>query len=450
VIFDVSGLQRVLGPPAVIAVEVARLSAAYGLVARVAVAGTMTAAWLLAHARSGVTVVPAGEEAASLAELGIETLEALACEGLRPQASGFRKDAATKLSPRPDFDILAILQRWGLRTLGDFAKLPEADVRTRLGEAGARLHRAARGLDAAPLVPAAEPARFCERIELEWPIEGLEPLSFVVGRLCESLATVLERADRGAVAITTRLRLVTRATHERTLSLPAPIREARVLRTLILLDLESHPPPAAIDVVEIDLGVTPARIVQGSLLTRTLPSPDTLATLVARLSALMGDTRVGAPALVDSHDERAVEMKAFDPGVGPRASGLRNTSSPSLQAQEAPKPLRPVLRRFRLPVAAEVVVEHGAPVHVRPSTRGLPGGRVVTRAGPFRSSGRWWPASVRTADFCEASPKPGEGGARRGFDRDEWEVELEGAAGGVDRLARDRATGRWEIEGEFD
>src|SRR5690606_35379825 len=82
------------------------------------------------------------------------------------------------------------------------------------------------------------------------------------------LATQLERADRGAVAIDTTLHLTTRTTHVRRLELPAPMRDARVLRTLILLDLESHPPPAGIDAVELRVDVTPGRIVQRSLLAR--------------------------------------------------------------------------------------------------------------------------------------------------------------------------------------
>jgi len=89
----------------------------------------------------------------------------------------------------------------------------------------------------------------------------------------------------------------------------------------------------------------------------------------------------------------------------------------------------PALRRFRLPIAADVCVEHGAPVAVRPCARGVSGGRVIARAGPWRSSGHWWALD------------------RRGWDRDEWEIEL---PDGVYRLARDRGTGRWEIEGGYD
>ena len=91
---------------------------------------------------------------------------------------------------------------------------------------------------------------------------------------------------------------------------------------------------------------------------------------------------------------------------------------------------RIVVRRFRLPIAARVEVERGGPVRLIASSSAIPASRIVNRAGPWHSSGRWW-ATDRT-----------------GWDRDEWDVEL--ASGGCYRLARDRKTGNWEIEGEID
>ena len=448
VVFDVSGLERVVGPPAAIAAEVHRMSAGLGPL-RLAIAGTMTTAWLIAHAEGivpergeALTIVPAGEEAARLAGLEIGVLRMLPDAGpALPAPSPGRDRRLADRRRTTHVECLTILRRWGLRTLGDLARLSEADVRTRLGEAGARLHCAARGLDAIPLVPTPEPARFVERIELEWPIEGLEPLSFVLARLCEALSTALERADRGAVTVVTRLRLVTRATHERALQWPAPIRDARVLRTLILLDLESHPPDAAIDVVELELGVTPARIVQGSLLARSLPPAEDLATLVARLGALMGDTRVGAPRLLDTYDERAVAMQTFcppDPTDQKRRDRPPDPPQPGAESpvSRAAPCLAPCFRRFQLPVAVAVVLDRGAPSHVTPSARGLPGGPIVARAGPWRSSGRWWvPAGARPSEET--------------WDRDEWDVEV-ASAGCVYRLARDRMSGQWQVLGTFD
>ena len=100
------------------------------------------------------------------------------------------------------------------------------------------------------------------------------------------------------------------------------MRDARVLRTLALLDLESNPPPAAIDRVAVAVDVTEGRVLQFGLFARALPT-DKLATLLARLGALMGTDRIGAPSLVDTYRPGAFAMAKFDP---PRnfESAMRN------------------------------------------------------------------------------------------------------------------------------
>ena len=303
IVFDASGLERVIGSPGEIAHAVDALARENRIGVRVALASTRVAAWLLAHAaRSSITVVDAAQTRAAVAALPVTSLSIL------PGSTPRRRRSASGTSE----EVIATLMRWGLRTLGEVAALPRAEVHTRLGAEGVRLHQAACAEDADPLVPAGETPPFLERCVLEWPIEGLEPLTFVLSRLCDALSVSLERADRGAVTVTTTLQLVTRERHTRTLNLPSPMRDARTLRTLIRLDLESHPPPAAVDVVTVTLGVAPGRIVQGSLLERTLPAPEQIETLIARLRALMGESRVGAPAVLDSHDDRGVGMKTFE------------------------------------------------------------------------------------------------------------------------------------------
>ncbi len=81
-----------------------------------------------------------------------------------------------------------------------------------------------------------------------------------------------------------------------------------------MLDLESHPPPAAIDIVAIEVDPAPGRVLQYSLLERARPSAETLATLTARLGALVGESRAGQPVLLDSHGPDAFEMRRFAPG----------------------------------------------------------------------------------------------------------------------------------------
>ncbi len=296
IVLDLSGLSKLFGDARAIAEEIRRTAAdrlracpERHRAVRVAIAGSRTAARLLVRHRAGLTIVAPGTEASVLAALPLALLDEINTKSQIPipnsqspvthPKSSINQQSPISNQPSP----LCVVRQWGIRTLGELAALPPDDVMARLGLPGIEWQRLARGEDARPLVPAVPEERFEQSLELEWPIEGLEPLSFVLGRLFEPLSAHLERRDRGAAVLHVRLRLVTRAVHERSLQLPAPMRDARALRTLALLDLESHPPDAAIDCVTVAIDPTPGRVVQFSLLTRPLPSPEQLSTLNARL-----------------------------------------------------------------------------------------------------------------------------------------------------------------------
>jgi len=299
---DVSGLDRLIGPPAAIARELRRDADARGMHVHVALAPSRAAALILALARPGMTIVAPGQERESLAAVPVAVLRNFQ---LSSSLKSQHDDETSKLK------IESCLERWGIKTLGEFAALPPADLSSRLGPQALAWQAMARGEDTAPLVPTLPDERFESSLELEWPVEDLEPMSFVLTRLLEPLSTRLERRDRGAAVLHLELRLVSRETNARALQLPSPIRDVRTLRTLLLLDLESHPPPAAVDRVTILIDPTPGRVVQHTLFTRAHPTPEQLSTLLARLGALMGQDRIGAPATVDSYRPGAFRMEPF-------------------------------------------------------------------------------------------------------------------------------------------
>src|SRR5687767_1766758 len=359
VVLDIAGLGRLLGDAHGIASELLRTAVERGVKCSIGVAPTQTAAQLIAMANAEVTVVT-GDVATAIAHLPLEVLARLKARTTSDLVRGCR--------------LFEILRRWGMRTLGEFAALPPDEVAARFGANGVAVQRLARGIDPRPLDPDPGVPRFIEMMELEWPIEELEPLSFVFARLLDPLAAALERADKAAAAIRADLRLVNRTVHARMLQLPAAIRDPRVLRTLLLLDLESHPPSAGIDIVTIEVDPAPSRIVQFSLLERATPSPETLATLTARLNALVGEARVGSALLLDSHRPDAFAMQRFSPKDS-------RTSSPE---SRTPSPV--IMRRYRPPVAIRVTVERGRPVHIAIDRKGMPGGKVEQAAGPWRAS----------------------------------------------------------------
>ncbi len=430
---DIGGLGRLLGTPAEIGEELKRAAEDRGLSLHVAIAPTRTAALLLALARPGVMVVPPGGERQAVAPLPLGVLRHYPRELYGTDEQCGR--------------VIDLLRRWGLRTLGDLAELPARPLSERLGQDGVAWRRLARGEDLQPLAPGAAEAPIEETLDLEWPVEGLEPLSFVLARVCEPLAERLAAKDLAAVALHLSCRLVSREAATRDLQLPAPMRDPKVLRTLLLLHLESHPLGAGLDRLTLRVDAAPARVTQFSLLARAQPFPEQMATLLARLSALVGESRVGAAALVDSHRPGAFAMGRF---AGWKTDAAARVSPPAGQGHGAgegagpaqsgsagllARSVRPGFRRFRVPVPARVMVREGKPVRVATGRRGLDGGAVTASAGPWRTSGDWW---------CV---KEGSGRVE-GWNRDEWDVAL--ADGGVYRVFRDRSRDCWFVDGIVD
>ncbi len=468
VLLDASGLSRLFGTAQELGEHLRDASAE----TRVAIASTQTAAALLALGRPGLTVVDPGKEASVLAPLGVSVLDRFERlselgEPVEPgepaePGSGWHHPRhthqASRRRPRVgDNRQLEILTKWGIRTLGALAALPGAEVFERLGHRGVRWQAFARGEDARPMVPWVDEVPFEAALELEWPIEGLEPLSFVLARLLEPLAERLERADRGATVLLTALRLTTKVVFTRTLQLPAPMRDPKTLRTLILLDLETHPPDAPIDTVRVVIEPTPGRIVQWTLLERAQPAVEQVSTLIARLTALMGQGHIGSPRLADTWRPGAFAMSDFrcqetmadvrsqetmadvrsqiadqlqksDVSIGIQSSNLKS----AMDLQSDLCNLRSALRRFRFPVPARVVVNEGRPVRVQVERQGFSSGAILQAAGPWRTSGEWWNESA------QAGP----------WDRDEWDVAM--ADGTIYRLVVERGVGQWFLEGVVD
>ncbi len=477
VTLDITGLERLFGDANQLGDELRRATADRRLPARIVIASTRTTAWLLAHARAGLTVVRAGDEPRWLAPLPLRVLEQLAANGLGPCGIRLQADFEIRLKPDPTgafgvtsragsskdtaaqaASLVALLKRWGVTTLGEFARLPATALSERLGQQGLAWQRLARGEEVGPLVPAGPEERFEETLDLEWPIEGLQPLSFVFGRLFDQLSAHLVARDRAAAALHIHLQLVTRQVERRSLQLPAPMREARVLRTLALLNLEAHPVTAGIDRVTVIADPVPGRVIQWSLLTRALPLPEQMSTLIARLGALMGEERCGLAALVDSHRPGAFEMRPvrvadWDKAAGRRQTGRRTVGAelarPETQdaASSGPRAAGLAIRRFRIPVPASVATKDGRPVRIVVDRPGLRGGCVRTSAGPWRTSGEWWRVSEARMQLA-APPAPSPQPPAVAWNRDEWDVNL--ADGGVYRIYRDRDRDRWFVDGVVD
>ncbi|MEN8181229.1 MAG: DNA polymerase Y family protein [Myxococcota bacterium] len=392
VYLDASGTKRLFHSEAGFAGALAERAGRLGLPAVVAVAASRGVAQLaarctVARGAGEVEVVPVGGDAAFLAPLPLDVL----CS---------------------EDELLGALARLGIRRLGELARLPSRGLATRLGPGALRLQQLARGEpQESPLSPVRD-RRLEEGTDLDFPVEQLEPLAFVLRGLVSRLVARLELRGLACQELELSCALAGGGRTERRLGLAAPSCDERVLLRRLLLSLESHPPAAPVDGVTLALSGRPPRRDQLDLFRPAGPAPARLETLVAELEALCGEGQVGAPRTLDD----------WRPGV----FGLDSFGATARDAAKSVVREGPALRALRPALPAQVRAPRGHPEWVRSA---LANGRVVSAAGPWRTSSGWW------------SPE-------RRFACDHFDVETED--GLVTRLRFDLLARRWEIDGVYD
>jgi protein ImuB len=386
IFFEIGDLRRLFPSEQALAQSVTAQAARVGLAARVAIAASKGVARVASRAQD-IAIVLAGGEAAFLAPLPIG------------MADDLKWDLETRLS------------RWGIRSLGALARLPQDAVVLRLGEAGARLWRLAAGCDEEPLVPLPPPDSVEEGTEIDYPICELEPLAFVLRSLLDQAMTRLH--GRGCAGLTLRFKLDPCGFEVRQVPLAAPTRETSTLLELTRLALAQRPPSAPVKGVALLVLPAQVRSVQLDLLRPSGPAPERLASTLARLSALVGIENLGAPAEVDGFREEAVGLGPYETRPDPVMDDL------------PPRELSLAFRRFQPPQELEIIMGRQGPTALRGKATTA---RILMAAGPYRASGEWW--------------------SGEGFSRDYWDVHA--SDGAVYRVHQDQQSGRWFLDGYYD
>ena len=383
--FDVAGLDRLFGLPQDVAAAIARRAREIGVKANLALAGNPDAAICAARGFAGVSLIPHGDEGKFLATLPL-----------------------TLLSPTPQ--LLETLERWGIRRFHEMASLPPLGIAERLGAEGLRLRELARGEGDRKLLPLAEALHFEDEIELDYPVELLEPLAFLLARLINGLATRLATRGLATDELRLRLKLETGGMHERTVRLPVPSLDTKAFLKLLQLDLEANPPAAPI--VHLWMGVNPVKpqAAQSGLFVPVAPEPVKLELTLARIQAFVGEGRVGTPELLDTHRPDAFRIqKGAGALVKPR---LKNAAVPFYGTASVPA-----------------------------AARGAGGDCVGTAQ---LRDGRWRPRQSAGSGRSVADFRRLVDG--RAWQRDEWDIAL--SDGALYRIYCEPAG--WFVEGSYD
>jgi protein ImuB len=312
------------------------------------------------------------------------------------------------------------LRRLGIRTLGDFARLPASGVVRRFGDKGLALQRLARGEDRRTLVPAPEPRRFVVRVSAEYPIVQTEALRFLLRRPLERLIGELDGDGLAARCIRWTMQIEGADPVSGTTWSASPSASLRLWIDLWGVELERLQLPGGVLSVELEADEVAPRSAEQERLTgpRAVP-PGALSMTLAHLAAEVGPEGYGtlAPSPGPWPEQRQT-ARAFP-------ATTRLEAEPWVPDRVRPGELAPAFRRVCPPEPIRVELNRGCLVGFRLGRGWFPVERTL---GPWEISGGWW---------------RGSGGARRCC----YQVEGRGA---VAHLFFDPDGERWFLAGWLD
>ena len=369
ILLDVTGCARLFGGEAALLADLVARLGRLGFAARAAVADTPGAAWAVARfatdARRCSAVVPPGGARAALACL--------------PPAALRLPSAGREL-----------LERLGLRRVGDLYDLPPAALTPRLGGEVPRRLRQALGEAPETISPRQPvPPHLARRVFAE-PIATAEDIARGLEALAIELCRRLEQAQSGARRLELALYRVDGSLWRRALGTSRPSRDPAHLRRLFAEHLDKIDPGFGIEVMTLAAPRAEPLSALQLVLRAEGPAGDTsssssaggLAGLIDRLESRLGPGRVFALAPVESHlPERAVRAV---PALEGRPAWRR--------AGRQPRPLR-LLGRPE-PIEAMALLPDHPPVRFRWRRVSH---RVTRAEGPERLSAEWWRDDPRAA-----------------------------------------------------
>jgi protein ImuB len=324
---------------------------------------------------------------------------------------------ADHTSPIPDLELF---QLWGITTLGDLAALPRQGLAERLGPGAARLHDIIHGKHHRLLKLHRPPRHFQVTRELEYPLDSLEPLLFLLRRNLDTLCARLKAAQRAAQSIHLALTFDDGDLHLREIRIPDPTRDPPTLLRLLHTHLDTVKAPSPVTVFHLKLLPTLPAESQHHLFERSLRDPNKFADTLARIDALLGPGRLGTPVPLDTHKPDSFELRSAindgrsamdDPRSAIRDAKGENTHVAhrtsrisDLRSQIANTALP--LRRYRPAIEIHVASElRGRQAHPLALLDGPHPGPITAARGPFPLSGHWWNPTER-------------------WQRTEWDIQL--------------------------
>jgi hypothetical protein len=449
VLFDVSGLERLIGTPEQIAENILAHLKTNNISGNVAVADTVDTAILLARQKKGLNhtiASPAEFQKLPLRDLGMAS------------------------------DSVGIFNELGIKNIEQLRQVPVDDLINRYGQDFQKVIDVIEQNDKSFLTPNVKESNVAWNYDLDFPVDDFEQLIFVINHGLDNLLGQIDHYGLSTEQLDIGLKLSNKTEKNYEIKTSFPTLEKTFWLKLINLRVSLDPPEAAIVSVKVVSYFTKPRSNQKGLYAVSRPEPESLLLTVNKIKKLVGEDNVGIPVLLN---QRLSEPFTLDPDAMPdvrtenvlskidhvssrlsrsicgeacfaedgkndpaamppcpKCGGTAASSFPagtekhSFSANRAAKPQTSnpsgagiiAFIYYHPPLRAEVLVRDGRLVFIK--TRDF-SGHVREYSGVWKANSKWWDKSWRAQ---------------------EWDVEVEN--NGVYRLCK--VDKEWFLAGEYD
>ncbi|HQZ95102.1 MAG TPA: hypothetical protein PLP21_02230 [Pyrinomonadaceae bacterium] len=404
ILFDVSGLERLIGKPDRVAQKILGQMQKQDVAGNVAVADTVDTAMLLARCTS---------PRVSKGDTSNVRKSPLLTRGL-VQPNIFEQLPLADLEI--ERDTLNVFNELGIRTVKDLLAVPQNDLVGRYGKSFQDVIDVLEQKGRSFVTPNIKENSAAWKFDLDSAVEDFEQLIFVVNHGLERLFAEVSHHGFSTEQLDISFRLSNKGTRDYEIKTSFPTLERVFWLKLINLRISLDPPEATIVGVSVVSHFTKPRPDQRGLYAVSRPEPESLLLTVNKLKKLVGEDNVGVPVLLNQRLAMPFKLDAEAMPDVRRETG----SDRALSAENKSGTI--ALTYFRPPVRAEVLVREGRLVFVKTH---LFSGHVIKYSGMWRANSHWWDRSWRTH---------------------EWDIELEN--NGVYRLCK--VDKEWFVSGEYD
>jgi len=286
VLFDVSGLQNLVGDANKISQNILAELKKNSISGIVAVANTIDTATLLAR-----------ENISSNPKSKIQN----------PKLEGFSQLPLTNLL---DDDTLNVFSDLGIKSIRDLTQIPKDELITRYGQQFKNIIDVIEQKGTRLLTPNVKENKVSWDYQLDSAVDDFEQLIFILNHGLDRLLTQTERYGFSTEQLDIFFTLQNKTDRTYEIKTSFPTLEKTFWLKLINLRISLDPPESEIVAIHVTSHFAPPRPAQPGLYAVSRPDPERLLLTVNKLKKLVGEENVGVPVLLDQRVEKAFALDA--------------------------------------------------------------------------------------------------------------------------------------------